>query len=84
MAIDTIDPVGQVRMDYHMAYLESLITNLFIQTYGKKNAKLTNTDDFLIKWGESESEEKVQSVEEMKNILLNIASSQNRKVNSKK
>lgn len=82
-AYDRLDPVGAWREDFRMAYLSSLITNLTISVHGKKGTKQTNLMDFLPKWdigAEQGKEIKVQSVEDMKKALLEIASHQNKKV----
>jgi hypothetical protein len=71
-----------------MAYLASLITNLTISVHGKKGAKQTSIMDFMPVWDEEGkrqgSGQKVQSVEEMKAALLNIAKVQNEKEARKK
>jgi hypothetical protein len=76
-----IDPIGEWRNDFKFAYMASIITNLMIGAYGKKGSKLTKLEDFLIKWDTGMVEpEKKQSVEDMKQILLSIASAQNKRV----
>ena len=51
-----------------------------IQAYGKKGSKMTKIEDFQLQWDTgAETESKQQSVEEMKNILLGLAASQNKK-----
>jgi hypothetical protein len=53
------------------------ITNLFIQAYSKKGTELTKFEDFILNWDSTApKEEKVQSVEEMKNALMMLARSQ--------
>jgi hypothetical protein len=78
-AYDKIDPIGKVRDDYWMTYLASLITNLTIQVNGKKGSKLTSPEEFLPVWAKEPEGEKRQSVEDMKSILMSIASAQNAK-----
>jgi len=85
LAYDEIDPVGEWRDDYRMAVILSHITNLFIQVYGKKETKLTTPKDFLLIWSKQQQKmiekqriEKTQSVEEMKAILLGLASANQR------
>jgi hypothetical protein len=83
-AVDRIDPIGEWRNDFRIAKLESLITNIVQQLYAKKGVtpKLTTPLDFMVDWsGEAKVQEpKKQSVEEMKQLLLGIAKSQNKKV----
>jgi DNA-directed RNA polymerase specialized sigma24 family protein len=80
-AYDRLDPIGEWRNDFKFAYLASIITNLMIRAYGKKGSELTKLDDFLIKWDGSEQEVKRQSVEEMKQVMLNLMASQNKDKN---
>lgn len=81
-----LDPIGEVREDFRMAMLESLITNIAIKwAAGKKQVKLTEITDFLPQWDQpTEKEVKVQSLEEMKKALMEIARSQNKKEKAKK
>lgn len=82
-AYNVLDPIGEERSDYRFSYLYSLLTNIAIRTYGKKGAELTKIDDFLFKWGADEEEEKMQSVEEMKNVLLALTRSQEKASDNK-
>jgi hypothetical protein len=82
-AYNTIDPIGKWRSDYHISYLAWTITNLFIQAYGKKGTQLVNFDDFVFNWSGTDGEEKVQSVEEMRSILMALKASQDKEENSK-
>jgi hypothetical protein len=68
-----IDPVGEWRNDFKFALLLSTITNLMISAYGKQGSKLTKLEDFLIEWEGGKQEEKKQSVVDMKNVLLGLA-----------
>ena len=80
----SIDPLGQRKQDYRLAYIASLITNLVIRTMGKKGDKLTNLGDFLIEWDAEEANRpKVQSVQSMKELLLGLASTHNKKFEEK-
>lgn len=63
-----------------MSYIAWVITNLFIQAYGKKGAPPAKFENYLFKWGETEEMRKMQSVEEMKSVLEALAASQDRKV----
>jgi hypothetical protein len=84
-AYDRIDPIGSWRDDFRIAKLESLLVNIVQQLYtdtkkGKK-PEVTSPLDFMVDWdGSKDKEPKKQSVEEMKQILLSIASAQNKKV----
>lgn len=84
-AFDKIDPIGSWRDDFRTAHLISQIVNIVNQLYAKKGAKPTTTTpmDFMPDWsGENEgAEPKKQSVEEMKQILLAIASQSKKGVN---
>ena len=64
-----------------IASLESLITNIVRTLYPVKGKKpeMTTPSDFMIEWGKKEEQRpklKKQSQEEMKQILLGIASVQ--------
>lgn len=74
-AYDRLDPIGAGREDYRWANLLSTITNLAICVHGKKGAKLTTIDEFIIDWYPEDKEQvvPVQSVEEMKKTLMGIA-----------
>ena len=81
-AYDRIDPIGEWRNDFRIAKLESLITNIVQQLYATKGSKPTITTpmDFMVDWsGDKVQEVKKQSVEEMKAVMMGIASSQNKK-----
>ena len=84
-AYDRLDPIGNWRDDFRLAYLSSLLTNLTISVHGKKGAQSTNPMDFMLDWDLSKVKEpKRQSVEEMKAVLRGIADHQNRKVEREK
>lgn len=83
-AYNVLDPIGEERSDFRFSYLYSLLTNIAIRTYGKKGAELTKVDEFLFKWGVDSEEEKVQSVEDMKNVLLALTRSQEKVVDKEK
>lgn len=84
-AYDAIDPIGTWRDDFRMAKLAALMQNLVILTHSPKGEqpKLKVPYDEMPDWtGDKAKEiEKKQSVEEMKSILLSIASTQNKKIN---
>lgn len=77
-AYDKIDPIGSWREDFRMAYLASTITNLTISVHGKQNAKMTAPSEFMPEWV-GEEEPRIQSVEEMKEIVLGISKFINKK-----
>lgn len=86
-AYDKIDPIGSWRDDFRLAKIESLITNIVQQLYAKKGTKpkLTTPLDYMPDWtGDREvAEPKKQSVEEMKEILMSFASSQNKRAKTR-
>lgn len=71
-AFDAISPIGGKRDDFHMAHLISTITNLATGIHGKKGAKLTKIDDFIIKWSGVETEDTTMSPESIKNLFLGL------------
>ena len=79
-AYDKLDPVGTWREDFRLAYLSSLVTNISIKVHGKSGAKLTTPMDFMLEWGKEKEETVQQSVEQMKEFMLNFAKQQNRRV----
>jgi hypothetical protein len=84
-AYDKIDPIGTWRDDYRMAYLACTIVNIVKQLYAEKSEKLKLLApmDFMPVWDAEklkEIEEKPQDLNEMKNMLLSIATAQNKKV----
>lgn len=77
-AYDRLDPIGEWRGDYHMAFLSSLITNIATRIHGKKGAKMTELMDFMPVWSKEDAsiekeEPRKQSVEEQKQILQMLA-----------
>jgi hypothetical protein len=82
-AYNVLDPIGEERSDFRFSYLYSLLTNIAIRTYGKKGAELTKIDDFLFKWGVDEEEQKVQSLEDMKNVMMALVRSQEKSSDNK-
>ena len=81
-AYDKIDPIGTWRDDFRIAKLEALIQNIVNALYARKGEKpkLVSPIDEMPDWTGDRKVEKNQSVEEMKQILLGIASAQNKKV----
>ena len=62
--------------------MASLITNIAIRVHGKKGAGLTEVKDFLLEWGKEvgKGDNKQQSVEEQKKILMDIFETHNKKI----
>lgn len=81
-AMDKMDPIGKWRDDLNFASLSTLITNIAIRWGAKKgeNPKLVTISDFMPNWLGEEKPEKVQSVEEMKSVILSLVNTQNKKV----
>jgi hypothetical protein len=81
-----LDPIGEVRGDFRMAELASLITNIAIKwAAGKKSSKLTEIIDFMPQWdGVAEKPIVKQSSEELKKALLEIANAHNKTEKAKK
>lgn len=80
-----MDPIGKWRDELGWATLCSLVTNHVRQIYTKKGhpVNYTTATDFMIDWGnlkQEKPEPKKQSVEEMKEIILDIAEKQNKRV----
>jgi hypothetical protein len=82
-AYDKIDPIGFWRIEFGLAKIESLISNIVNQLYHKEGAEpvVTLPTDFMIKWGElsEEVKPKQQSIEEMKQVFRAIADAQKNK-----
>jgi hypothetical protein len=49
-AYNRISPIGEKRLDFHIAHLISTITNIAINVHGKKNAKQVKLEDFIPDW----------------------------------
>lgn len=79
----SIDPEREWRQDFRLAYIASHITNLVIRSLGAKGAALTQVKDFLIDWAKEETLGE-QTPEQMKEILLSIARSANRRYEKEK
>lgn len=60
--------------------MSSMVTNLFIAAHGKQGSKMTEPKDFILDWsGENKKKPQEQSVDQMKNFLKALQTSQNRK-----
>ena len=56
--------------------------NAVIHSHGKKGAALTAPKDFMPEW-DAEKVKRQQTVEEMKQAMMSIASAQNKKLKNK-
>lgn len=85
-AYDVIDPVGKWRDEFQIASLSSLIVNIVNQLYHKEGEtpKIVSAIDFMPDWSGEKKQSKKQSVEEMKQVLLGIARTQNRMIERKR
>ncbi len=75
-AYNRLEPIGDERIEFSLAMISSVLTNIAIAALGKPGAKQTTPLDFLPKWDakeETKPKTKKQSVEEMKEILKTIA-----------
>lgn len=80
-AYDKLEPIDSEQWGW--AVLCSVVSNIAISIYGKDRKKYTTPEDFLLKGSGLEKhtkESEIQTVEEQKQILLNIAKIQNEKV----
>lgn len=78
-AYDRLDPIGKWRDDYSFAVLNALIINIVNKLYGKGKTKQYTPVDFIPNWSGEKKPVKTQSIEDMKQALLNIAKSANTK-----
>jgi len=79
---DSLDPIGDYRLEMTLAYGLSIIANILIKAHFKSGSKELKPKDFLIDWsGElKEDEGKKQSVEDMKRFMMQFAKQQNKRV----
>jgi len=87
-AYNRIQPIGSWRQEFAIAQLTSIVTNLALSIYSKKGRqpKYTTPEDFIpdwtgIDWGE---EINIQSTEEMKGFLMQLASIKHPKIDKKR
>jgi len=76
VAYDAIEPIGGYREDYRFAQVCLLLHNQIQQQRGDGKWRKANLQDFML-WGpksKTESDDKPQSVDEMKAIMLSLAS----------
>lgn len=89
-AYDTLDPIGTWREDYRTASLEALMVNIIQSLYHKENEtpQTTTAIDFMPIWDKEArkvAEKPVQqSITDMKDLLMSLANSQNKKEERKK
>jgi len=87
-AYDRLDPIGEWRADFRMAYLCTIVTNIARKVHGEKGAKMAVPLDFMPEWGKEDGEESIvqtkQTAEEMRQVMLAITRTQNRKTKKKK
>jgi len=78
-AYDVIDPIGKWRDDVGWASLQAQFTNLMTWAHGKRATKHTALD-FMPEWDHTVPEGTTsQSVDDMKRVLKDIATAQNKK-----
>lgn len=76
-----IDPIGSWRGDFRMAFLSALMMNIATGIHGKKGAKTLTPIDFMPDWsGNGKKEPQKQSVEQMKEFLMNFANVHNKRI----
>lgn len=85
-AYDTIDPIGTWREDYRTAALQALIVNMIHALYPKEGSDpiVSSATDFMPIWDKAlrkkvETKKPKQSVDEMMNLLMSLADTQNKK-----
>lgn len=78
-AYNELDPIGSWRDDFRISYLIMMIVNIALATNGKEGAKPKKIDDFLLIWDEElrENIKKSQTIDQMKEVLSEIANYQN-------
>lgn len=83
-AYDRLDPMGDWREDYRLAFLCSLMMNIAIKQGGQKGAKLTEPLDFMLVWDEEKKQGSTeQSPEEILAIFTAMASNMKTKPKNK-
>jgi len=72
---DRIDPIGGVKDDFRMAFLAHLMVNISRSVHGKRGTKMSGIKEFMPNWEKGTiGEAKAQTIEEMKQVLLAMAS----------
>lgn len=74
-----MDPIGTFRYDLGWAQICATIVNTIQGVVSKKGSKpkQVTPDEFIPDWGDLKDTEMVQSVDEMKSILLGLAQRHN-------
>ena len=85
-AYDRLDPIGKWRDEYSFAVLDSLIVNIVSRLYAKKGhtPREVSPTEFIPNWSGEKKIAKRQSVADMKQALMTIAKSVNKKMEGKK
>lgn len=84
-AYDQLEPIGGYREDFRIGMVCSIIVNLAQAIYGKKGKKQTSSPESFFPWWKDEVKSKpIQSLDEMKTILLSMAKSQKKQVEQTK
>ena len=86
-AYGRLDPIGEWRADFRMAYLCTIVTNIARKVHGEKGAKMAVPLDFIPEWGKEDEElivQTKQTAEEMRQLMLAITKTQNGKTKKKK
>lgn len=78
-AYNKLEPIGEWRADFRMAFIASVIINTTRAVWSKKGTPMIKVEDLMPHW-DKEDEQQVQSLEEMKQILHTI----NREFNNPK
>lgn len=80
-AFNRLEPIGNWTDDFRFARLMSMIMNIVKSIWGKKGSskKMSKPSDFMPDWEGKYKEPKKQTVDQMKNILLGIASQSKKK-----
>ena len=87
-AYDRLDPIGEWRADFRMAYLCTIVTNIARAIHGEKGAKMTVPLDFMPEWDKGDSDDttvlRKQTPEQMRQILVAITKEYKKKPEKKK
>jgi len=80
-AYDRLEPIGEYRREYQMGMIGSMILNLAQSIYGRKDKRMVSEPTDFMPWFDDpwKSKRKVQSVEEMKEMLLSLGSVRKKK-----
>lgn len=76
-AFNRLEPIGEWRQDYRMAFIASIMINIARAMSGAKGVKMTTPADYMPVWytDPNEPDEPMQqSLEDMKKVLLELGS----------